>query len=211
MQSARQGDRVDSSRPRTPVVLTDAEVGAELGRLAGELKAARQASSSGRDAAAAAGTNQSTVWRIENARTRPTFRIFVRLALVAGALLDLDDGRTPPRRPPRPEVLARHGYAPPPLIAYADWSPEQYAVEDALHRTRVRLGAELWWARRTELDPPLDAAGTCRLLGISHHTLTAVERGPGDLPDLASVVLVAGMTGRKVVVRIGRGGALGLV
>ena len=62
----------------------------------------------------------------------------------------------------------------------------------------MRLGSELWWARYSELAEPLDAEAACRWPGISHHTLSNVETGP-KWPDLASVVRVAGLTGRRLV------------
>ncbi len=42
----------------------------------------------------------------------------------------------------------------------------------------ARLGAELWWPRRTELAEPLDGATVCRLLTMSPDILSAVESGP---------------------------------
>jgi hypothetical protein len=81
---------------------------------------------------------------------------------------------------------------------YASWPLEKRELHGRLHSVRIRLGCELWSARYIELVEPLDAAGACRLLDISHHTLQAVERGP-KWPDLATFVRVAALTGRRLV------------
>jgi hypothetical protein len=92
------------------------------------------------------------------------------------------------------------GYRPRPLLLTEEEATAPTAhLDRAAHADRVRVGAELWWARQHELDPPLDAAALCSLLGMSAHTLTAVEFGPA-WPDLASLIRVAGVTGRRVMV-----------
>jgi transcriptional regulator with XRE-family HTH domain len=187
---------------RDPVVLGDAEVAAELVRLCGALRAARvTAGVSTREAAAAAEVNLGTLWPLEQARNRPTFLVFARLAEVAGATLELEDqsaGKPLHRLRVGQGWPLPPGYQLGPAMVYADWSPQKRGTHQRMHSTRARLGAELWWARLSELAEPLDGASACRLLGMSHHTLAAVEFGP-DWPDLASVVRVAGLTGRRVV------------
>lgn len=87
---------------------------------------------------------------------------------------------------------------------YDPWRPELGRIampanfDEPAHWERVQIGAELWWARWVELADPLHDAAMCRLLGISRHTLTAVEYGP-RFPDLAMVVRVGAVTGRRLV------------
>lgn len=184
---------------RDPVVLTDAVAAAELARLCGELWEARErAGVSTRAAAAVGGVNLGTLWRVERARSRPTFQVLARLAEVAGVTLEIDDGRPVSRQPASQEWPLPPGYRLEPVIVQDAWEPAKRRLHQRMHHVRVRLGAELWWARHAELADPMDAETVCRLLGMSHHTLSRVEFGP-SWPDLASIVRVAGLTGRRVV------------
>ena len=182
-----------------PVVLTDEQVDAELTRLCADLRAARVHSGlSARSAAANAGLNPATLWRVENAHTRPTLLVFTNLSLMLGVHPEIDDGNPAPRRPMSARWRLPPGYRLRPAVVEAGWDPLKRFWRGVFHLRRVRLGAELWWARRQELTVPLDARAACRRLGVSHHALSAVEHGP-SWPDLATVVRVAGLTGRRIV------------
>jgi hypothetical protein len=141
---------------------------------------------------------QSAVWRVETAQHPPAFLSLARLAEAADATLELDDGRPVRRFPMGQGWPLPPGYRLGAAVAYADWPPEKRQLHARMHSVRVRLGAECWWARYTVLSNPLDGEAACRLVGISHHTLNNVEFGP-KWPDLASVVRVAGLTGRRLV------------
>lgn len=194
--------------------MTDTMVGAELGRLVGQLKVERQAIGlSTREAAARAQMNQGTLWRLETARTRPTFLRFARLVDVLGLRIELWRGLAParagqpwdldlegpePRRLPLDwTVISPLQYRTRELLVHDSWSQQVREEFLRLHQTRTRIGVDLWWGRYIDLDPGLDAQAVCRLLGMSHHTLTAVEHGPG-WPDMASIVLLAGLTRRRL-------------
>lgn len=54
-----------------------------------------------------------------------------------------------------------------------------------------------------ELDPALTDEAECELLGMSHHTVHAVEFGTASKPAsgwpyLTSIIRVAGLTGRRI-------------
>ncbi len=176
-----------------------AEVDAEVARLCAELREARIAQRySTRETADLAGINLGTLFRLEQGRTRPTFTRFARVAATIDVQLEYDADPKPRRFPPRTRWPVPPGYRYRPVVVEAGWDEDARWWHERLHYIRVRLGAELWWARQQELVPPLDAEAACRLLGMSHHTLVAVESGPG-WPDLASIVRAAGLTGRRLV------------
>jgi transcriptional regulator with XRE-family HTH domain len=181
------------------VVLPREAVEAEVARLCQELAEARRARGlSIRSVAESAGINHGTVWRIENGRSRPTLLRFLRFVLAVGLLVDLDDGADRPMVPmsrwrPNRDYLRRLGVVDVPADDGRSW----YSADPG--SVRSRLGCELWWARHNDLADPLDAAGMCFLLEMSHHTLEEVEFGFNMWPSLASVVRVAGVTGRRLV------------
>src|SRR5205823_5515147 len=109
------------------------------------------------------------------------FPKFVALAGVLEQVLELDDGRPLPRTMPSEAVTTPPGY----------WfSPTGVGAEDRARGAKVfaayqpiRLGGELWCARRNELSPPLSVEAACQLLGMSVPTLRAAEDG-GAFPRL---------------------------
>lgn len=189
-----------------PAVLTPGTVAAEVTRLCGELRELRvDGHVSTRDAAELAGIPQATLWRMESARHPPTFLRVLCVAFAVGATVDLDDGRG--RAPVTvkavfapPGYIPRKAEDPPPKVLADPWKSQ--LVGELMPTGRVRVGAELWWGRMTEFGRPLEAESACRLLDMSHHTLTDIEFGPG-WPSLTSVVRVAGLTGRRVVLNRG--------
>ena len=181
---------------RKPVVLSEQEVSSEAARLIAGLREARlTAKVSGRKVAAQAGIVQSSVWRFEVGRVVPRLWQIGRLAHALGRRLELDDGERRPRMPLEEKYLwpPGHGFWP---SSRALKSPPEGAGW-AVDRVRARIGAELTWARRWEFDPPLRDEAACELLGMSHHTLRAVESGP-EWPYLTSVIRVAGLSGRRL-------------
>jgi transcriptional regulator with XRE-family HTH domain len=195
MQSEDQDGAVSVGSPQ---VLTEPEVRAELLRLVVELRAAREASSwTTREVAERAGMGAGALWRLEQGRNLPTFLKLSALAEALELLLEVDDGVERPRQPLEAPRWLPPGYRQRLAIVYADWPREKMEKHGRLHTVRLTLGAELWWARQVELTPALDAAAAARLLGMSPHTLKAVEFGP-DWPDVASIVRAAGLTGRRL-------------
>ncbi|WP_395659982.1 helix-turn-helix domain-containing protein [Nocardioides sp.] len=180
-----------------PVVLAGGEVDRRRLELTSQLGRLRtEAGLSVRAVADQAGVSTGTLWRIETGRADPRWSTFAMLAGRYGHLVDV----LHPDRPRPPgldyEVAAQtEGYWPcsrrVPMVLHADsrwWTNAQI----------VRIGAELWWARRHELNPPLDATGAAALLGINRSTLRNVEHGAFQ-PRLSTVIAAAGLTGRHLV------------
>jgi hypothetical protein len=132
-----------------------------------------------------------------------------------GKRLELDDGAE------RPREMPRHALALPEPNDYV-WFPIEAGSPTAHQDIRCfyrlyGMGQELWWGRRQELSKYLTDDAMCELLGISHHTLRSVEFGPRlrgsrgragrgsarvgvtGWPRLASMVRVAAVTGRRLV------------
>lgn len=104
--------------------------------------------------------------------------------------VELDDGHGRPRTlDPTAVALPPHYRPGVPVVSADDVYP--FATVES-HWERVRLGARLWWARHREVNPPMSAADVRRTLGMSAHTLTAVEFGPG-WPSVTSIVRVAAL------------------
>ena len=61
------------------------------------------------------------------------------------------------------------------------------------------VGSELWWVRQYEF-PAFTEAEAARRTGLSRTTVHAIERMAGN-PALSSVVRLADLTGREVVLR----------
>lgn len=185
------------------MVLTNEQVAGEVARLSSSLRQRRgELRVTTRDAAARAQMNQGTLWRLESGQNAPRLWPFGRLAHALGLQLELDDGRDRPRLSLPAEFLwpgGRVGYWPS-TRARLSSTPD---ADRFLDGVRQRIGAELRWARTAELDPALTQESACELLGMSHHTLRAVEVGLASMPAsgwpyLTSIIRVAGLTGRRV-------------
>lgn len=195
MQSTHHASGVRKGQP-----LTDAEVDNEVSRLCADLRQARNASGeTTRAVAAAIQVPQATVWRIETGQVQPTFLRFLLLTLAVDHVVDLDDCTQRvlvpcvlwPTNPQYPKVL--------PISAGPGEAGQRRDRQQAAARPyRVRVASELWWARQLDMPEPLSAQDVCRRLEMNHHTLSDVEFGPG-WPSLASVVRVAGLLGRRLV------------
>ena len=202
MQSTRHTPGVRKGQP-----LTDAEVDAEVSRLCSDLREARIGSGeTTRAVASAIQVPQATVWRIETGQVQPTFLRFLLLTLAADHVVDLDDGT---QRPLMPCVLwpSNPQY---PEVRLISAGPEEAGQrrdrqQAAARPYRVRVASELWWARQLDMPDPLSAQDMCRRLEMNHHTLSDVEFGPG-WPSLASLVRVAGLLGRRLVLNRGEDG-----
>jgi transcriptional regulator with XRE-family HTH domain len=195
------------------VALSDSEVASEVGRLCVEIRQARLAAGrTTREVAAAAGMNQGSLYRIEQGQIQPAYLTYARLAEVLGKRLELDDGAARARVVPRHVLMLPGGEVHCPTTEYPSWR-QDVRLFYRLHG----LGQELRWARHNDLETyPTDDV-LCDLLGISHHTLRSVEAGPkvpltdsrqvdgGDRKDrlgwprLASMVSIAAVTGRRLV------------
>jgi transcriptional regulator with XRE-family HTH domain len=171
-----------------PVVISDEDAVAEASRLGQQLGAVRRAAGyTTRAVAAAAGVNLGTLWRLETGRNAASMYKFGSLAKALRHRIELDDGSDRPRMPLAERALWPPGWAgagPPDL---------QPSLRNAYEQ--LRLGAELFWIRRHLLG--LTDEAVCELLGMSHHTLRAVEFGP-RWPYLTSVIRVVALSGRRL-------------
>lgn len=181
-------------------MLTDAEVAVEVRRLCYDLRQARDAAGkTGREVAEEAQITQSTVWRIETAQHQPTYLRFILLTLAADHLVDLDDGTGRPLIPlPLWPPSREYRYKPPISAGRSRAAQRRDDQQMDAQPYRHRIGSELWYARYRDMPEPLSAEEVCRRLDMNHHTLADVESGPG-WPNLASVVRVAGLVGRQLV------------
>lgn len=180
-----------------PMVLARAEVADRVAVLTTQLRPMREdLGLSVRHVADLVGVSTATLWRLESGRGDPHWSTF---ALLAGGYRHMIDLVAPGRERPWVTVAGQitlpAGYWPcsraVPMVRHA-------RTRWATHDQMIRIGAELWWARQHELDPPLDATAAAKLLGISRSTLRNVEHGAFQ-PRLSTVVLAAGLTGRHLV------------
>lgn len=177
-------------------VMSDEDAFAEAARLGAQLRQARlRRNMTTRQAAERMSINLGTLWRLETGRNAASLSTFLRMVVLLAHDVELDDGTS------RPRVWIRERYRWP----YPDQAPRE-ELTDAQRlnepflkeRMRNRVGAELHWLRVIALN--LNQQQACALLGMSHHTLDAVEWAM-DWPYLTSVIRVAALSGRRLELR----------
>jgi len=182
-----------------PIELTAQDVAEyvaeEVSKLCAQLRAARQTRRlSVRGIAAAAGVAPFTVTRLEAGSVTPNFATFAKLAHASGHVVGVrhrlwDWGKTDSED----------------LVVAPWWIPGRgpwWKSEPSDRPMWLQLGSvgfELWWARHYEL-PPLTEAEAAHRARLSRTTVHAIERMAGN-PALSSVVRLADLTGREVVLR----------
>ena len=182
-----------------PIVLTEQEVAEyvaeEVSELCAELREARkQRGLSVRGIAAAAGVAPFTVTRLEAGSVTPNFATFAKLAHASGHVVGVrhrlfDWGQTDSE-----DLVVAPWWIP----GRGPWWKSKPSDRPMWLQLRS-VGFELWWARQYEF-PALTEAEAGRLLGMSRTTVHAIERMAGN-PALSSVVRLADLAGREVVLR----------
>lgn len=178
-----------------PIELTEQDVAEEVSELCAQLRAARPASGlSVRGIAAAASVAPFTVTRVEAGSVTPNFATFAKLAHASGHVVGVrhitwDWGETDSEDP----VVAPWWFP-----GRGPWWKSDGSDRPTWLQLRA-VGSELWWVRQYEF-PALTEAEAARRAGLSRTTVHAIERMAGN-PLLSSVVRLADLTGREVVLR----------
>ncbi len=182
--------------PNQVLVLTEQDVADEVSALCAELRAARQVQGlTVRGVAAAASVAPFTVTRVEAGSVAPSFAAFAKLAHASGHVVGvrhvlLDWGEIESEQP-----VVAPGWFP---GGGAWWRSD--GSDRALWLALRAVGSELWWARCCGSSGQITQADAARRVGISRTTVHAIEGMVGN-PLLSSVVRLADLTGREVVLR----------
>jgi len=175
---------------------TEQSVASEVSELCAKLRAARRARGlTVRGVAAAAAVAPFTVTRVEAGSVAPTFATFAKLAHASGQVVGVrhvlwDWG----------EIVSGE-----PVVA-PGWLPGRGAwwrsggSDRAMWLQLTAVGSELWWARWSGSAGEISEAEAARRVGVSRTTVHAIERLAG-LPLLSSVIRLADLTDREVVLR----------
>ena len=182
--------------PNQPLVLTEQDVADDVSALCAELRAARRRHGlTVRGVAAAASVAPFTVTRVEAGSVAPSFATFAKLADACAQVVGvrhvlLDWGEVESEQP-----VVAPGWFP----GGGGWWRSD-GSDRAWWLALRAVGSELWWARCCGSSGEITQAEAARRVGISRTTVHAIEGMVGN-PLLSSVVRLADLTGREVVLR----------